>query len=228
MASPRFFAPDLAGGLVELDKSETHHLLNVRRLKVGDKCELFNGRGLVAVAIVATASKRTCQLMVEQLAEPVPTPTVQLTIAAPLPRAERARWLIEKLTELNVARFIPLITEYSVSTARGSKADKHRQYIIDACKQSGRNILMSISEPTTLRTLLETSQEVTLLAALRDGSRTSTALTDRRTLVVGPEGGFSETEQQQLETARAVPISFGRHILRLETAAIAGAVRFAD
>ena len=227
MAAPRFFAPNLAVGLVELDKSEIHHLLNVRRLKAGDKCELFNGRGLIAAATVASTSKRTCQLVVEQLAEPEPTAPIQLTIAAPLPRAERARWLIEKLTELNVARFTPLITEHSVSTARGSKAEKHRQYVIDACKQSGRNTLMSMSEPTTLSTLMQAPHEITLLAALRDGTQTTPVLTDRRTLVVGPEGGFSEAEQQQLKSAGALAVSFGLNILRLETAAIAGAVRFA-
>lgn len=227
MATPRFYAPDLKVGEVELDSSETHHLLNVRRLKSGDTCELFNGEGLSALATVEAAKKRCCRLIVEEPGEQDPVPGIRLTIAAPLPRAERARWLIEKLTELNVATFLPLVTEHSVSTARGGKADKHRQYIIDACKQSGRNTLMKLEEPTRLTALLATSVNGTLLAALRGGVGQLDAVERERTLVVGPEGGFSRSEVRQLEASGAMAVSFSPNILRLETAAIAGAVQFA-
>lgn len=228
MASPRFYAPELNVGEVELEGSEAHHLVNVRRLRPDDTCELFDGNGRSAQATVEVAKKRTCRLLVEVLDAPKPPAAIQLTIAAPLPRTERARWLIEKLTELDVSTYIPLITQHSQSTARSAKADKHRQYVIDACKQSGRNTLMTITEPATLTALLDSGPTGTLLAASQNGGNIGGSLEDHRTLIVGPEGGFSASELDQLQSANAIAVSFGPNILRLETAAIAGAVRFSN
>ena len=227
MSAPRFYLPDLTTGTMTVDGQEAHHLLNVRRLKSGDMVEVFDGCGHFAMATISKTSRRDAILNVE----PVQTDTADaqstLTIAAPLPRPERARWMVEKLPELGVNAGSPLITERRNSTARSVKLDKLKQYVIDACKQSGRNTLMAISEPGSLGDLLEDPGEATLLVASQAGSRCPES-SDPATLLIGPEGGFTNAEADAITAAGGIPVTLARHILRVETAAIAGAVHFAS
>jgi 16S rRNA (uracil1498-N3)-methyltransferase len=215
---------------VELDGPEAHHLLHVLRAKVGDRLGLFNGEGAEALAEIINIRKRSAELRLLEtwtvLAEPR-----TLTIATALPKGDRARWLIEKSTELGVTRLIPLRTQRSVVEPGESKLDKLEQAVIAACKQCGRSRLMPISPLMSFAHLLRELTPTTLIAhpnapisvseAFSQIANGTLANTQSTLMLIGPEGGFSDDEFATAVAAGATPINLGPHILRIETAAIA-------
>ncbi len=216
---------------VELDGSEAHHLLHVLRAKAGDRVGLFNGQGDEAVAELVTHRKRSAELRILDCWT-TPAESHELILATALPKGDRARWLVEKATELGVTRIIPLRTTRSVVEPGEGKMDKLSQAAIAACKQSGRSrlprldsltalsdVLREFSSPLPTRVLLlaDPHAERTvgeLLATV--GRRTPTTIS-----LVGPEGGFTDAEHSASIAAGAIPVRLGSHILRIETAALA-------
>ena len=217
---PRFYLPTLSEGQCTLDGSEAHHLLHVRRAKVGDHVELFDGQGRYAAAEL-TGTGRSEVTLVASSIQVEDVPNLDVTIASPFPKPDRARWMIEKLTELGVVAFVPLITNRSVSSGKSIKTDKMSQYVIDACKQSRRNTLMQIAEPVALADFVPSGS---LIVADQKGERFSASPGLPATVVIGPEGGLDDEELHLLSELGAERITFARHILRVETAAIAAAV----
>lgn len=216
---------------VELDGSEAHHLLHVLRAKAGDRVGLFNGQGDEAVAELVNHGKRSVELRIID-AWTTPAESHELILATALPKGDRARWLVEKATELGVTRIIPLRTTRSVVEPGEGKMDKLTQAAIAACKQSGRSrlprldsltalsdVLREFSTPLPARILMlaDPHAERTvgeLLATV--GCRTQTTIA-----LIGPEGGFTDAEHTESIAAGATPVSLGSHILRIETAALA-------
>ncbi len=227
--SERFYLPErLDRPEVTLSSSEAHHLAHVLRLGVGATVTLFDGRGTSAEAEVLLVTKRDVTLGTRSF-EVEPEPRRHVTLAVAPPKGDRFRWLVEKATELGVDRLVPLLTKRTVVDPRDSKLDKLRQTIIGACKQCGRNRLMELTEPVRYDALLdavpETAQRVLLFHPT--GRTIHDAITSPElaslTLLIGPEGGFTDEEVARAEEGGADIIAFGRTILRTETAAIAAA-----
>src|SRR5947209_6955773 len=134
----RFFvAGPLVTGFRRLEGTEAHHLVHVLRIGVGDTVVLFDGCGGEATATVTECAAGVVELTVGE-------PQVQsddgpeIILAAAVPKGDRFGWMIEKATELGVARFVPLITERSVVIPGDGKLDKMRRTIVEASKQCGR------------------------------------------------------------------------------------------
>jgi len=229
----RFYCPHLVEtGTVTLTETEAHHLAHVLRHQPGDLVELFSGGGLVASCKVAVVHKRDVELEVLSARQDSPSKTV-LTLATAVPKGDRFDWLIEKATELGVSRLIPITTTRSVVDPRDSKLEKLRQTVITACKQSGRNHLMSISAVTPWNEFRQkaASDQQVLIAHPKGESLNSIfpsiSTSEARPMVIaiGPEGGFSDEEVQSAILSGARAIHLGPYILRIETAAIALAAR---
>jgi len=161
-----------------------------------------------------------------------PAPAVPVTIAVALPKGDRQKWMVEKLTELGVARLVPLVTSRGVAEATDSARSRLERGVIEACKQCGRDTLMAIGAAETIgvllaglpagtRAVIADPGGVPLEATLPTGHDATTAVV----VLVGPEGGFTPEEVAMAEAAGCVRVSLGRHILRIETAAIAAAAR---
>lgn len=225
--SNRFYHPELpTEGRFQLGADESRHLLRVSRRKVGDRVEVFNGRGLSVFARVAAGGKNAAELEVEGPPILEPPPECMIEIGAAAPKGDRFDWLVEKAVELGVARLTPLTTERSVVDPRSSKLDRLRRTIIEASKQSGRNRLMELSPLADLRTFLETADGVRLIADPQGAPPESWPRVDRGALVrliVGPEGGLTDAETAMAEGLGWAPVRLGPHILRIETAVLAGA-----
>ena len=249
----RFYCPHLTeSGAATLADAEFHHLAHVMRHKVGDEVELFSGDGLVAGCRLTNIGKSNAQFEILN-ARREPPPAIELTIATAVPKGDRFGWLVEKATELGVARIVPIVTERSVVDPRDSKLDKMRQASITACKQCGRNHLMHIAAITSWKDFLQNiSPGSQLLIAhpyesigvdahqASDGRKPSDSPNleshphpsapspnpRKITIAVGPEGGFSESEIQTALALGAIPIQLGNYILRIETAAIAAAAKY--
>jgi 16S rRNA (uracil1498-N3)-methyltransferase len=225
--SERFYVESsLAPGPVELDGPEAHHLATVCRLRSGQRVCLFNGDGNEYVAEVVAADRRHVALQVHQVERPERELPFRLEVAAPLPKGDRAQFLIEKLTELGVQSFVPLQTQRSVVHPREAKLERLQRWVVEASKQCGRNVLMEIRDLTDWkRYCIEIELPGLRLLAHPGGATGLGPMRQGVAAAVGPEGGFTDGEIEQARAAGWQLIGLGPRILRVETAAVVLASR---
>ena len=227
---PRFYCPlPLAiGATLTLPERVAHHL-QVLRMQIDDAVTLFNGEGGSYVASVTAIAKRQVEVEIKvHLPEEVELP-FSLTLAQALPEASKMDWIIEKAVELGAASIQPLASQRCVVRLSAERAEKkmaHWQGIIEsAAEQCGRNRLAHLTPLQELgkwlgqhdlhrRILLTPRAEI----SLADWSRHHPA--QAITIMVGPEGGFSEAEEQAATQHGAIALSMGPRILRTETAGL--------
>jgi 16S rRNA (uracil1498-N3)-methyltransferase len=202
----------------------------VLRAKIGDAVRLFNGRGSEWPAQVVQIGRDTVSLEIGTACVDRPSGSRLLTVAAALPKGDRQKWMVEKLTELGVGRLIPLATTRGVAEATAGAQARLERGVIEACKQCGRNTLMEVAAGHTLDQLLAAIPAGTYgLIAHPGGSPLNTGALRAATAVlalVGPEGGFTDDELVAADRSGLVRVSLGPHILRVETAAISLAAQF--
>jgi 16S rRNA (uracil1498-N3)-methyltransferase len=222
----RFFVDQvLAPGHLEVDGPEAHHLATVCRLRPGDAVYLFNGDGTQHPAVVAAVGRRKVELEVGGAEKPIRELPYRLEVAVPLPKGDRADFLIEKLTELGVTAFTPLQTARSVVHPSDAKRDRLRRHVIEASKQCGRNVLMELRALTSWTDLLGRDDLPGHRVLAHPGALDAVALPGTDTIAaVGPEGGFTDEEVIAALTSGWVALGLGPRLLRVETAALALAV----
>ncbi|HXG09994.1 MAG TPA: RsmE family RNA methyltransferase [Gemmataceae bacterium] len=216
----------LQPGPVELRGPEAHHLAVVCRVRPGDQVRLFNGDGREYPACVTQVSRRGIILDVFGIEAPQRELGFRLEVAAPLPKGDRAQFLVEKLTELGVTSFVPLRTQRSVVHPRETRLDRLERYVIEASKQCGRNVLLRVGPLTDWEDYCRRSDlpAVRVLAHPSGEARPWPAGQDAA-LAVGPEGGFTDEEVEQARSAGWLVVGLGPRILRVETAALVLAIR---
>lgn len=229
--SERFFLsmPPRDGRAV-LVGDEARHLARVMRCTVGDEVVVFDGRGTSWQARVASIGRDEVGLEVGEAVTESRSTRVPVTLAVALPKGERQKWLVEKLTELGVERLVPLATTRGVAEATPAAVERLTRGAIEACKQCGRDAVMTIAPPRSVAEIVrDTSSGATLVVADRDGLPVDAVVEEGRSVValVGPEGGFTAEELATVEAAGGRRVSLGPHVLRVETAAIALAARLA-
>jgi 16S rRNA (uracil1498-N3)-methyltransferase len=227
----RFFCPDSpVAGRVVLEGDEARHLTRVRRVAVGECVELFDGRGSRLQAEVTAFGRDKVELLVVKTEFADRPATCSLTLASAVPKGDRFDWLIEKATELGVARLIPLVTERSVVDPRSAKLDRLRRTVIEAAKQCRRDWLMELKSPTSWSSVVETSSEPIKLIAHRGApgmaSMGLNLLEQSAILAIGPEGGFTDAEVEAARSRGWIEVGLGSTVLRIETAALAGSATF--
>jgi 16S rRNA (uracil1498-N3)-methyltransferase len=230
--SHRFYVNcPLAAGRVTLEGPEARHLASVCRLRPGDPVCLFNGDGHEYSAIVVACARKSVELNVVGVASPKRELPFHLQVAAPLPKGDRAQFLLEKLTELGVAAFIPLRTARSVVHPGETRLEKMQRHVIEASKQCGRNVLMQVASLTEWQDYCTRNDIPPIRVVAHPDSHDdigamvvpqSTGLA----LAVGPEGGFTTEEITAAQNHGWRTINLGPRILRIETAAIALVARF--
>jgi 16S rRNA (uracil1498-N3)-methyltransferase len=221
---PRLFVrqPLGEGVRVDLEPAQANYLGNVLRLDEGSPLLLFDGSSGEWRARIVEAGKKRMALSVERLTrEAENVPDVWLAFA-PVKRAQ-VDWLVEKATELGVARLIPVVTQRTV--VERVKLERLESIAIEAAEQCGRTRLPEIAEPVTLARLLEPREAGRRLyfADENGGDPVATAFTSAPAMILtGPEGGFTDEERGAIRAAEnAVAVSLGPRILRAETAALA-------
>ena len=226
---------------VFLAGDEVHHFCKVMRGKVGDSLILFDGTKKYAHGIVKSIQKKGIHIRItETFADDVESP-LRLTIAAALPKGDRQRFLIEKLAELGVARFVPVQMERSVARANDAVIQRLRRYVIEAAKQCGRNVLMDITAEVPMEKLNDLlaaeTMEKFLLHPIELGNVGQTTplqivtshlagTPDHIVILAGPEGSFTDQEITLALQSGFRPLDLGKRILRTETACIAAAAFF--
>lgn len=212
----------LTPGPVLVQGAEAHHLAVVCRLRAGDQVCLFNGDGHEYPARVEQAGKREVSLTIAEVLSPPREPTQRVAVAAPLPKGDRGQFLIEKLTELGVATFVPLRTQRSVVHPGAGKHDKLERHVIEASKQCGRNVLMRVEPLVDLAVWLKRGDlPATRILGHPGGARLPASNSEDVAVTVGPEGGFTDEEMAQAQAGGWRSVDLGPRILRIETAALA-------
>ena len=223
-STPRLFidqplAPD-AGPVI--DGPSAHYLLNVMRLKTGDPLLLFDDLSGEWLATVADTAKRSLTLRIDaQMRERETVPDLWLCFA-PVKKA-RLDWIIEKATELGVARLQPVITERTI--VERVKRERLAAQIVEACEQCGRTALPQLGDPVKLSALIDNWPVGRALLFADEAGGEPLASLDApapAAILTGPEGGFTDRERAALLALPAVRrLALGPRILRAETAAIA-------
>lgn len=224
----RFFCDDVTSEKPFLSGAEAHHAIHVLRLKPGHAIELLDGAGTVAKAVIEVVQRDRVTVRATATSFVEKRTQENLTIAAVPPKGDRLKWMVEKLTELGVDTYVPLQTERSVVDPRKSKLDKLAATVTSAMKQCGRRWRMEIAEPQSMKSLLQQcreSKDTVLLAHPGNTVEATEAKAGCRTLFIGPEGGFTESEVQLAADYSAHQIAWPNSILRIETAAVAFAAR---
>jgi 16S rRNA (uracil1498-N3)-methyltransferase len=221
--------PLAIGGSSLISGSAANHIMRVLRLREGDALTLFDGRGGEYGARIAGFRKDSVQVDVREQREVERESALDLTLAQGISRGERMDWVMQKATELGVRRVVPMFTERSVVKLDERQAEKKLQHwrgiAIAACEQCGRNRVPDISAPASfydgIRASVATNVTRLLLSPqgslrLRDLPRPSQVV-----LLIGPEGGLADNEEEFAIKSGFQPVQLGPRILRTETAAIA-------
>lgn len=209
-------APLVAGDLL-LDGDEAHHARSVLRLETGDEVRLADGAGRSARAVLVEVGKRGVRMAVDAPETASDGPASLLTIAVAPPKGDRFGDLVRGLTELGVGAILPLATE------RGERMptslDRVQRIAREALKQCRRAHLPGIGPQTDIPALVRSGATLTVLD--RSGTPAAPGTPRPLTLVIGPEGGFTDAELATLRQAGATTVRLAGPVLRIETAALA-------
>lgn len=230
------------GGRFPLSPDESHHLLRVMRGTVGTPLALFNGRGDEWNGVVVATSRHEAVVELTAVLPSIGARSPRLTIVSALPKGDRQKWLVEKLTELGCHRLVPLRSARSELDATASVVARLRRQILEAAKQCQRCLLMELTDEATFDDLVAENSDSKDSATLRLIAHppSDTACGQQRLrhffnftpcewrdvrVIIGPAGGLT-TDEVELAIAHGWrPLDLGTTRLRTETAAIAVAAR---
>jgi 16S rRNA (uracil1498-N3)-methyltransferase len=226
----RIFVPTLSPVIV-VTGDEFHHSVRVVRLRVGEEVEVFDRAGNAAKGVVMALEKDQAVI---SAGEPLPSresPLV-LHLGMAIIQLEKFELVLQKATELGVRSIVPLVTDRIELRAEryAGKLERWQKIVFEAVKQSGRTGVPSLEEPAKFADVVARPGAKILFDADAEPSRIDQL--DEVTLLIGPEGGWSDSELQVARERQCLFQRLGPRRLRAETAAIAGvaviASRFGD
>ena len=193
---------------------------NVLRLTSGDKVILCDGRGHEAYATILDLDKKQARVSIESINTESRDPHKRSELFCALLKRENFELVVQKATEIGIARITPLITTRTVKT--GFNRERLEKIIREASEQSGRMTLPELLEPTTLTeaVLGVRAGESVFFDLTGTELPVETFQNDIQSCFIGPEGGFTEEETAQAKSAGLIIASLGKLTLRGETAAI--------
>ncbi len=234
----RFYLPPAQTRNPELTLSErdTHHALNVLRVRPGERVVVLDGAGQELLCEVRAVDRHAVTLAVRQR-NFIPALPYQLTLLQAVPKGKTMDAIVQKATELGAHRIIPILSERTVTQIDGdvaeSKANKWEAAAVEAIKQCGSAWLPQVELPLSPPAFLARRDkfELALIASLQPDSRhpreyfqafqsEQGGLPRSVCVWVGPEGDFTPAEINAVKSSGALPITLGPLILRSETAAI--------
>ena len=232
----RFFAPlnQISGGSLVLGPEETRHLRDVLRLKTADRVNVFDGEGREYLAEIAHISKNSTALnLIGEIPPKSPESPLDLTLAASILKGEKFDLIVQKAVELGVMQIAPLLTARGDVKLRDTqkRVDRWRRIVLEAAKQSGRAALMKIGEPVEFVEFVQKAEQQADCSLLMFSERGGEGFPERSdakkiTALVGPEGGWEDSEIEAARQAGFSIVTLGGRILRAETAAISIAAIF--
>ncbi|MBL8522485.1 MAG: 16S rRNA (uracil(1498)-N(3))-methyltransferase [Betaproteobacteria bacterium] len=233
MAAPRFFSPQhlprplVNGTNVEVGEDIARHL-QVLRMNAGDHIALFDGQGGEFPAEIIELGKRRATVSLLSFDDIERESTLSITLVQALATSDKMDLIVQKAVELGVAMVQPVASERATLKLSGDRAEKratHWQSIArSACEQCGRNRVPVVAEPMALEEWLALPKDGVRLMLHPDASKSLIEAVGEQTrvsLLIGPEGGFSERELALAMKHGVDAVRFGPRVLRTETAGLA-------
>lgn len=207
------------------------HITKVLRKGIGDVLTVSDGHGMEYEVKIAQMDKGKIHADIIQKIQSQ-MQTLEITLYQALPKSDKMDTIIQKCTELGIAKIVPYISEYTVVTIDDKKFDKKlerwRKIALEACKQCGRPIMPEIAQIHGFDNLLNeiNSYDLSILAYEKENSSIKKLLSQSSSskkiaVIVGPEGGFSSEEVRKITNHGAKSVGLGPRILRTETAGMA-------
>lgn len=230
MRVPRIYLDQAlaAGQEYPLPSDRAHYVANVLRLTAGRPLIVFNGRGGEYSATLVSAGKKQAVIGVDAFIEVIRESPLNIELAVGLARGDRMDWIVQKATEMGVARIAPLYTERTEVKLSGARLEKKmlhwQQIIVSACEQSQCNRLPVLAEPEDFASFAgrsDAAAKLILHPAIESFDFSQAEPVKDVAILVGPEGGFSEREVELALTQGFAGWQLGPRILRAETAPIA-------
>ena len=222
----RLHVPRLFAGEVPLDPVQARHARDVLRLGEGTAVEAFDDEGNVAKGTLTFSPDNVTLVKVDEITRRDEA-AIRIIVASAIPKGERADWMVEKLSELGIASFIPLAAERSVTVPSGkSKFERWGRIATESAKQSRRIGVMAIEALTSVDELVAKNKVGVVLSTASGTRPLIDALEEfagEVLLVVGPEGGWTDRELTKFSEAGYVAAGLTASVLRTETAAIIAA-----
>lgn len=232
----RFFVTleEIQSDEIRFSAITSRQIARVLRLKPGDQVTVLDNSGYEMLTELEQVDESICTGRVIQKEHCSTEPHCRLLMILSLTQREKFEWMLQKCTEVGAAAFLPMITSRSLVQKPADVLTKYPRWkmiLKEAAEQSGRGIIPEILEPASFEEVLKTvpsaysmclmpwedEHQISLHESLRG------AETDKVALMIGPEGGFSAAEVEKAERAGFKPVTLGKRVLRMETAAMVAA-----
>ena len=221
-----FFTTDILGNFAYFDETESRHLTQVLRRKVGDTVQLTDGLGSLFSGEIIEVGKRTCVVTIQNTVANFEARPFRLHIAiAPTKNMDRIEWFLEKATEIGIDEITPLICKRSERTV--VKTERLKGVLASAMKQSLKTFLPKIHEAVDFQQFMKqkfVEDDQKFIAYCNDIERHPLSKMYQKSkncvLLIGPEGDFMETEVAAAFKQNFVGVSLGNSRLRTETAGV--------
>ncbi|WP_300567691.1 16S rRNA (uracil(1498)-N(3))-methyltransferase [Flavobacterium sp.] len=220
-----FYNPDInsTSDMFSFDKEESKHIVKVLRKKEGDILHVTDGLGNLFSTEITSASDRKCMVKIVKIETSQPTGFYIHLAVAPTKMNDRFEWFLEKATEMGIHEITPIICDHS--ERKVIKTERFDKIIQSAMKQSLQFFLPKLNDPISLKDFINQKQEGNLCIAHCEETdkkllKNVIQPKEKYTILIGPEGDFSEKEIQLALTNNYIPVSLGNTRLRTETAAV--------
>ncbi|HEX5655082.1 MAG TPA: RsmE family RNA methyltransferase [Chitinophagaceae bacterium] len=232
MELPFFYINEYTAGqkTITLHEDTSRHMIQVLRMKKGDKLHLADGKGNLLTTHITDDHKKHCQVEVEDSVFTAASPhKISIGISL-LKNTNRFEWFLEKATEIGITEIIPLLCEHTVKEK--FRYERLQQICISAMLQSQQVWLPVLHQPLPFALLFRLSEipgwENKFIAHCEETDHklplsTYQPIKQSTILLIGPEGDFSSAEIQLSLAHKFVPVSLGRTRLRTETAGVVAA-----
>ncbi len=228
---PKFFAAreNISDDRIIIDSEDVAHITRVLRLGEGDSVEICDGMGYDYTAVISSVEKKSIVCTISEKRRSDTEPNIEVTLFQAIPKASKMEYIIQKTTELGIARIVPCVMSRCVSRIDGKedkKCDRWRKIAEAAAKQSGRGVIPEICGAVEFQRAVEMMKKSDIYFAPYECEThgnlkkvlTSSAGAKSVSFMVGPEGGYDISEVEYLNKNDVPTVTLGRRILRTETA----------
>lgn len=231
MATPRFHCAEslTPGNIIKLPESAAIHASKALRMQSGDDAILFNGDGQDYLCTLTISGKNNVSAQIRSSSSNDAESALKITLLQAISSGDRMDFSIQKAVELGVTAIQPVISQRSVVRLSGERAEKRREHwqnvVIAACAQSGRARIPAVAAAVTLERWLARQTATAALRIVLSPTATQSLRQIAQAaaeidLLVGAEGGLSESEISLAAAHHFIPVHMGKRILRTETAAL--------
>lgn len=230
----KFFVPPecIKGNQALIVGPEAHHILDVMRLKKGDRIQAFDGAGKLYRGKILDTQARKVKLQIESVRKSPPVANLRITLVQAVPKKNKMDYIVEKCTELGVDSIIPTQTSRTIvklgRERQGSRKLRWERIAQEAAKQCGRSTIPQIKDLIPWKEILTILNDfdLKLLPCLSEKAQKLKDILRvqkrprRIAIFIGPEGGFSPQEIRQACDSGCIAVSLSENVLKTDTAAV--------